>query len=117
MIFYRIPPGVRPVKVAGRNALENSLGGRVVLDRAMFSLWQAADGCSLEQVEASFQSTTAPAGVVRLALACLAEAGLLERVGQRPGSLSLFPGQDSPISVVIVSHNSRSWLEGCPVHQ
>jgi GT2 family glycosyltransferase len=51
--------------------------------------------------------------MVRGVLACLAEAGLLARSGEQPVLQEPSPIHGELVSAVVVSYNSRGWLEGC----
>ncbi len=50
---------------------------------------------------------------IRAGLACLAEAGLLEREGYSRQQPIISLPKDERVSVVIVSYNSTAWLESC----
>jgi GT2 family glycosyltransferase len=113
MLRYRIPAGVEPVYSEGQVSLRTRQGGRVLIDRTVLELWQAADQHNLPETLAAFSSPAAHPLQTRAGLACLAEAGLIEREGyirQKPASSK--PGAER-VSVVIVSYNSTAWLEGC----
>ncbi len=114
--------------------------GAVALDKLLQDIWQNADGRTLEEIIAAY-----PADTVRhlghdptatgfngvLALACLAEAGLLARTHyvrrndadltdkektRLPGDASqafASVGDGELVSTVIVSYNSMEWLPDC----
>ncbi len=110
---YHIPAGVEPVYSEKQVMLKTQVGGRVLIDRTVLKLWQAADQHDLPEVLAAFSSSTVHPLQIRAGLACLAEAGLIEREGySRQQSASSKPGNER-VSVVIVSYNSAAWLEGC----
>lgn len=85
------------------------------LDADLLALWQAANGKTLQELlEAGAPWPNQPL-LLRAGLACLAEAGLLLRSTPVPAPPAPCPiPRDAPlISVVIVSYNSRNWLETC----
>jgi len=126
---YKHPPQVHLSWLQGRPLLSLPEGGRVALDRTLLSLWQAADGHSLDEILASSAAQSLPMEAVRLAIACLAEAGLLLRNGgdararlETRGLSPLFEGTVDEgdkmdavgaVSAIIVSHNSQDWLDDC----
>jgi hypothetical protein len=90
-------------------------GGRVVLDDVLAEALRAADGRRLEEAAAALGSWTPSPAVARAALACLAEAGLLERLGGEPAPSPSRPaaGEGGPlVSAVVVAYNGVRWLEG-----
>ncbi len=142
MTNYKNPPQVHLSWLQGRPLLSLPEGGRVALDRTMLSLWQAADGHSLDEILASRGAQALPVEPVRLAIACLVEAGLLLREEAEPHitatlkpfsapeadtGQALIPtassplssasenggGRKSAVSAIIVAHNSQDWLDDC----
>ena len=111
MLVYSIPAGVT-LSNQNRPLLTTTEGGKVAVDAALVSLWQDADGRCLEEIVARFISPEAPEEVVLAGLACLSEAGLLHRGTQRPSG-EIADSSGPLVSVVIVSYNSREWLEEC----
>jgi GT2 family glycosyltransferase len=90
------------------------------------ALWKYAQGRTCTEILAGFDHQGLSPDLLRAALACLAEGGLLEREnldhvepGQPAPGLSAEVPQsiivDRPpwISVIIVGYKSRSWLEEC----
>jgi GT2 family glycosyltransferase len=113
MLRYRIPAGVEPVYSKEHVMLRTREGGRVMIDRRVLKLWQAADQHDLPEILTGAGSSNAHPLQIRVGLACLAEAGLIEREGySRQPAVSSLPG-DERVSVVIVSYNSTAWLESC----
>ncbi len=115
---YSIPAEVKPEFVAGRPTLSTPQNGRVALDKTMLSLWQAAGDHTLGEVVASFRARLASPPAVAAGLACLAEAGLLQRADhpspdqparQEPGPIPSGPS----ISAVIVAFNGLKWMPNC----
>ena len=144
MPSYHIPPGVQPQTLASRPLLTTPQGGSIAIDARLLALWQRADGRTLLDLlneDWSAPPVSLPAAApqrglaLRAALACLCEAGLLERVAEpasetqpaqqaKPASaLSLSPTlplspdalrpHSLPISVIIVNYNSLDWLDEC----
>src|SRR6185503_4475663 len=79
MITYHHAAGVTAGVLHGRPALVLPKEGRVVVDDAVMRLWTIADGKALTEILAA--SSDRDTDFVRAAMACLAEAGLLERRG------------------------------------
>jgi GT2 family glycosyltransferase len=112
-ILYQIPQGIRLDKIRGRVLLSNPSQGKIVLDPVMLSIWRAADGRTTEDILVNFPSTSGQPERVLAALACLVEAGLLQRDIKKEDSGQYFTIEGPLVSVVIVSFNSRNWLEIC----
>ena len=112
---YHHPSGVQPETLAGRTLLTTPQGGKVVIDSRMLSIWQAAQDRTQPEILAILADDATPMDFYRAALACLSEAGLL----QREGVVAILPdAQKSPqdvglVSVVIVGYNSHEWLKEC----
>jgi GT2 family glycosyltransferase len=113
MIVYNIPLGVQATRVKNLPVIVNQNGGKIVVDNQMISLWRAADGKSIFDLRKYAQDESLPIETVQLALACLAEAGLLEREGVEGLKEDWLNLQGELVSVVIVSHNSLEWLKPC----
>lgn len=117
MFTYRVPPGVAPQVVAGHPALTTPEGGQVVLDERLLALWRAADGHSPAEVLAAPAAASLPPDAVLVALAALAEGGLLARAGlpelAAPAPASSLPVSGGLVSAIIVAYNSRDWLAEC----
>jgi GT2 family glycosyltransferase len=104
-----------PIETGHSILLSAREGGRVEIDRVVFSLWKSADQKTLAEVLEGPLSFEASPLELRAGLACLAEAGLIDR-DKTPSPTSpesLPPG--GSVSVIIVSYNSRRWLEECLV--
>ena len=113
MLHYRIPAGVEPIYSNGQVLLSTREGGRVMVDRTVLRLWQVAGQHELSEILDASELSNANPLQIRAGLACLAEAGLIERVGySRKIPVSSATGSER-VSVVIVSYNSSAWLEGC----
>jgi GT2 family glycosyltransferase len=131
-IRYQIPDGIMLSTLASRPLLSTPQGARIALDPTLLAIWQQADGKSIEDIlrglarssEKSTQIYTSEA--TRAALACLAEAGLLNRQEENlpplkdritsPGMQSQLvknQGTISLVSIIIVDYNSRGWLVDC----
>jgi GT2 family glycosyltransferase len=113
MLRYRIPAGVEPIYSNEQVLLSTREGGRIIVDRTVLSLWQAANQHDLSEIIADFRSSSANPFQIRACLACLAEAGLIEREGYSRATSSNGAACDERVSVVIVSFNSTVWLNGC----
>jgi len=111
MIQYRCPSGVSLSEVAGRPVLVNPLGGKVVIDSRLAELWKQAQGKTLDELTTS--AAEPEDGVVRAALACLAEAGLLERVGFEAPARPLLEMEGPKVSAILVGYNSLEWFKEC----
>lgn len=83
------------------------------IDSMVLRLWKAADQRRMAQVLADFGGDGSRQDEALSGLACLAEAGLLERKGYQTASLPEIHQQGDLISIIIVSYNSRSWLGEC----
>ncbi len=81
----------------------------------MFELWKFANGKPLEETLSAGGAWQNQPLLARAALACLAESGLLLRSVPAARLPAVRPKADSAplISVIIVSYNSRDWLETC----
>jgi GT2 family glycosyltransferase len=108
MINYRIPPGVVPGSESGRPVLLTPQGGKIAMDEPLLELWKRATDGRLAQT--SRESSE----IERAALACLAEAGLLERHPPQPlRPLHTSVSSGELVSVVIVNYDSIPWLNEC----
>jgi GT2 family glycosyltransferase len=115
MISYHIPEGVRPI-ASSRPILSTAQNGKVALDEAMLELWRFADRRTLEDILANFHSPQATEYHIRTALACLAEAGLLERFADEDSSKIPEPStlvSGNLVSVIILVYNGIDWLIEC----
>lgn len=95
-----------------RPLLSTPQGGQVAVDTILIDLWNFAHGRTLSEIIANFQGGTAAPDIVRAGLACLVEAGLLQR-NETQEERALLSLSGPLVSVVIVSYNSREWLEEC----
>jgi GT2 family glycosyltransferase len=112
-LTYRIPAGVRQVNLRGRIQLTLPSAGRIWIDKLVLDLWRAADQSSITDLLSDIKFANWGEHQLRCGLACLAEAGLLDRsVLQSDPDLPTSP-QDELVSVVIVTYNSRAWLKDC----
>lgn len=116
MITYHHAGGVTPGTLHGRPALALPREGRVAVDDDVMRLWTLAEGRSMTAILESWTASPADATFVRAGLACLAEAGLLERRegAERvaPPAEEAAPATGPPVSAVVITHTTQ-WLEGC----
>ncbi|MFM8322763.1 MAG: glycosyltransferase [Chloroflexota bacterium] len=117
--IYHSPSGVEQSHAGGRPLLSLPQGGRVALDRRMLAVWKSAQGRDLPGALQQAAGLGLPPAEAAAGLACLAQAGLLERraAGLQPQTVhpdeSLPPPVDALVSVIVVSYNSRAWLPAC----
>ncbi|UCD97625.1 MAG: glycosyltransferase, partial [Chloroflexota bacterium] len=98
--------------IDGRPVISTVEGGQVAVDQVILNLWQFADGKTLPEILGDYPDSEVTQDEIRAGLACLTEARLLIRdreevvdeAEEKTGSL---------ISIIIVAHNSRDWLEDC----
>jgi GT2 family glycosyltransferase len=113
---YRKTRGVEFVR-RDRPLLSTGADGFVALDETLLSLWHAADGKSPAGVLSSFRAGDVPGDHVRAGLACLAEAGFLEREGAASGRAEqdVRIGRGGRVSAIvpITSLKERDWLGDC----
>ncbi len=113
MIRYRIPPGVSPTVIDRQIFLTTLEGGRVWIDRRVLELWQSADGLTPKDILEKNRQPAATHLQILVGLACLAEAGLLDREGSPTELPAKSVSEIEPVSIIIVSFNSRQWLDDC----
>ncbi|MFC2025811.1 glycosyltransferase family 2 protein [Chloroflexota bacterium] len=112
-LSYHIPQGVSEKTHHGHPALSTKQGGLILLDSVMLEIWRSANGKALNEMLASSPAPDTSTIPLRAALACLAEADLLEREQEYPSS-SYDEIKTGPlVSVVLVSYNSQPWLKIC----
>jgi glycosyltransferase involved in cell wall biosynthesis len=119
LITYHISDNVKPERNNRRILISTPQGGRIAIDETLLTLWQQADGHSLEDIlkyfaDQSDKSTNefAPE-VIRAALACLAEANLLYRSDNIPISTPTEYCTGDLVSAIIVNYNTLEWLQRC----
>lgn len=112
VIRYKTGVGVKLAQVDHRPVLITPQGGKIAIDSFLAELWSFAAGKELSEVLAGFHNGQESPELLRIALGCLAEAGLLERNHPVDRADELFLSGEL-VSVVIVAHNSRAWLSDC----
>ncbi len=112
MITYRLPEGVEATSFKGRPILTTPQGGRVAVDHKLLSLWNLAAGKTLSEILAGVSSHGTDNKVIKTAVSCLVQAGLLERTYLDAESHNSETVAEK-ISIIIISHSSRNWLEDC----
>ena len=85
MIIYRVPKDVQASKLHNRPVLSTQEGGLIAIDTTMLALWEYADGKDLSEILVNYQIHEANSDMIRAGLACLAEAGLLNRSQESKG--------------------------------
>ena len=111
MIIYNKPPNIRSADHATRPTFLIHTDGRIVVDRILQSIWEVASRRELAEIVDNVHIEDANG--TKAALACIAEAGLLERNFPVQDMKAIPPASNAHISVVTVSYNSRKWLETC----
>jgi len=112
-LCYRAPAGVAPDQMSAEPQMTTSVGGKIWVDKKVIQLWEAAQGYPLAEIVAQFSSAGVNERSIRAGLACLVEAGLLERNDlKEPEILEPTEGEDL-VSIILVSFNSKTWLEAC----
>lgn len=109
-----LPAKHTPQWLANRPLLPTAQGGAVAVDARLLDIWRYAQGRTLPEVVEHFGYL--PYEGVRAALACLAEGDVLTRGQREPLQRASVPVENTEgarVSVVLVSFNSRSWLETC----
>lgn len=113
-IYYSTLSNTRPITTHNHPALPTEQGGLILLDNVMLSLWKRANGQKLGEIIENFPSVDASSpSEIRAALACLAEAGLLNRPSPLSTETLTNNVNNQSVSVIIVSYNSQTWLETC----
>lgn len=114
MLSYRAPAEIQKSIISGRLVLTTSEGGKVAVDETLLALLEFASSRTLEEILAGFQNQSANPETIRAALACLVQAGFLQREGIPPTPSSPPASVSGPlVTAIIVGYNSRDWLEIC----
>jgi len=82
------------------------------VDHKLLALWKLASGKTLPEVLAGSSSQGTSEKVIKSAMSCLVQAGLLERTNSNKES-QIIETVAKKVSIIIISHNSRNWLEVC----
>lgn len=112
MITYSVPEGVEAAYIMRRPVLTTPQGGRVALDPRLLDFWTQAAGKTLPDIIDHTSGSETDQQLISAAVGCLVEAGLLSR-GELGTVSNHGQHHAGKVSIIIVSHNSRSWLEGC----
>jgi N-acetylglucosaminyl-diphospho-decaprenol L-rhamnosyltransferase len=119
MVVYSHPPGVEPLTLQGRPVLTLPRGGRVAIDDSVLSVWTTAAGRTVDDVIHRWPIPSDRARWLPAALACLAEARLLQRDAIDPtvGAAAVppppLPASPPLVSAIVISYDSQEWLQGC----
>jgi GT2 family glycosyltransferase/glycosyltransferase involved in cell wall biosynthesis len=111
-IHYSVPMGVNPI-VSSRPLLSTPQNGKVALDEKLLELWRFADGRELEEITAGFDRFETSVDMIRTGLACLTEAGLLNRSSPFSHVQPIFSVTGKLVSVIIIAYNGKDWLSEC----
>lgn len=113
-ICYQAAAGVLESRQGRHIFLSSPNGGKILVDQRVIDIWRKANNQTLKGLLGTLPGEKYSESELRTALACLCQAGILER---RPEMLTegsiLSPHEGPLVSVVIVSYNSQSWLEEC----
>lgn len=112
MLRYR-SAAVAPVFQRSRSLLTTPEGGKIALDDRLLALLQSADGRDLQEIVAEFRGQEPLPDAVRAAVACLAEAGLLDRESNNVQPEPPVVPSTALVSAIIVTYNSCDWLPEC----
>ncbi|MEW5870930.1 MAG: glycosyltransferase family 2 protein [Chloroflexota bacterium] len=96
-----------------RHLLVSLNSERLILDRLVFAIWQAAASNALEEITHQLSNKQKELERLNATLSCLVAAGLLEREGFKKPHPIHDTVHGELVSIVLVSHNSRKWLETC----
>jgi GT2 family glycosyltransferase len=110
---YIIPDGVKPSFIHKYIFLSTSSGGQISIDRTLLELWQEAAGRTSEEILTLFSSRSFQPRQILFALSCLLKAGLLTMHENELKPPFRSKEKGVKVSAIIVSHNSRRWLDKC----
>ena len=79
MTIYRRPPGVQPIELKKRQFLPVQNEGKVAIDLFLLKLWLQADGHNIDEILNNCQIGVFHPEGTKATLACITEAGLLDR--------------------------------------
>ncbi len=112
-LVYRVSSNITLISSHPRPVIELPTGGRVALDRRVHALMEYTHGKNYKEIVEGFDVVDAERVFIPTAIACLVEAGLLIRSSKTQNKLPRREVGESKVSIVIVTHNDRSWLEIC----
>ena len=110
---YQIPSGVLVSRLGQHSFLSTTQGGKVLVDQRIIEVWQKANQQMLDRLIESLSGLGISETELRVTLACLCKAGMLERLPALSEPPKQPAAQGPLISVVIVSYNSQIWLDEC----
>lgn len=116
MISYRHPLGVGLQELNGLLILTTPQGGKIAVDQKISALWQHAHAQRFQDISELSEFDDCTPLEIRCALACLTEAGLLERKftgSQMTSEQNVHLSDETLVSVIVVGYNSLEWLEDC----
>jgi len=113
-VIYHHPYKVIYSTVNSHPVLSTAQGGLIYTDRKVIDIWNAAANDLSSLGEGTPASDHGKKLITRAVLACLVEAGLLERQGdEQDSSPAITVPTGALVSVIIVCHNSLDWLKIC----
>lgn len=113
-LVYRPSPSVNLQEFKNRPVFSTEQGGLIFTDRAVAQLWSAVADSSLLHKQGQYSADIEHDQFTRAALACLAEAGLLERIERKPQApVHHEKPEGGLVSVIIICHESLDWLKIC----
>lgn len=112
-VCYKIPEGVFEIETKHHPVLSTKQGGGVALDRHMLTLWRSAGGKELNDLIKDFGKQGISEVEIRGDFLCLAQAGLLTRKDEKEHDIKCKRVEGELVSIIIVSYNSRKWLQAC----
>lgn len=113
-ICYQVASGAVESRLGRHTFLSTPQGGKILVDQRVIDIWRQADNQTLKQMIETILEEQYSETELRAAVACLCQAGLLERLPDMLTDESILTPQAGPlVSVIIVSYNSQSWLEEC----
>lgn len=113
-VIYHHPYKVIYSTVNSHPVLSTAQGGLIYTDRKVIDIWNAAANDPSSLGEGTPASDHGKKLITRAVLACLVEAGLLERQGdEQDSSPAITVPTGALVSVIIVCHNSLDWLKIC----
>ena len=139
-LYYYHNPKVNADRIGSRPILVTEQGGKIAIDEWLFRLWQISDGRTVQDILQDNAFRKEKIQNIKAALCCLTEAGALIQSSaklksvhynlfskERDFTISCSPfttnhtfklpvikaDDKKSVSVIIVTYNSRQWIENC----